>query len=911
MKMKINKKFSKFIVFLCTVLLFTLAFSFNNKAYGADVQPPASSTPVQMEVIAKTSIKNLIVNFDKNTRKIKVDFDLIDTLKNQIGVNYSLSLSDSANTEKTFIYNEDVYLNVNTFVHKSIEEIVPDYLSGKLNVFVKAQNSSGVLLAVGFLLQGIDVPKAKTSVAMRSCYLTIDSINTKDKNTKYTLLQGVDLGTGENLFINCKVSNTSNKSLNLIPKFDSYERSISGKMVNSQKNDAISIAQGASLIKVNVPLVDTPQAYDSSFSLSDISSSLISNNVVLHYVVRGDSGTVNMINTDKTSYDKGETAKIDIIWSPRADRFPDSRFDWKNSTTSASQKLMGALSITDLSGVACIDPISFTPPASQAQTINLNAIMKKDCNGFTTKIDVKAQDANGAITSLVNNNYKIPSEVSSKQNSVYIIVFTIAFILISIFLIILMNNRKKAGVKVLALFVPILIAGCLSMANTARADSFTVRNPLDSVESRTAYVNLDAPTNAIAGNAVPINISESASWQACGNQARADTSYTLSIKDSHNIIEYDYDSTIINSSSDSLNQTVNYVGGGAYDPHFTNYDTHTVYFSPGTYTITAVFKMKFGYGIGSYTMIATTTVPSVATTDADIGLKVNQGTTAIPDIVNIAVEKNNGSTSRLRIAKEGVVHGIQLVDANDPLATKVIINSPSTGLKALKKYSSSGSVNQPFGYWTFDESSGSAVADSSGNNLTGTTYNAGVVTALPRSAGVSGNAINFNGNYQYVVIPMSKNFVGGSITVSAWVKSLNYNGAMFIVSRGNVNGEWNLFFEGGLLKWRGASNSTYNYNFAQCTPPTTGEWHNIVATQINGTPNVATLYIDGNVCGTSNSVPPIMNNVGNIQIGAYDDIISTVGAHTYNYFFEGQMDNIRLYNEAKTAEEVREIYMAR
>ena len=883
----------------------------NITVHSATVLPvTSSSSPFQIDVIAKTSIEKTIVVFDKDSRKIKVDFDLIDSLKNQTSVNYSLTLSDSSGKEKTFIYNNDLYLPVNQSIHETVEETVPDYFTGKLNLLIKAQNSSGVILVASVHLNVINVPKTEASklyIENNSCYLTVDS-----SSNKYTLYQGVDLSSAESLYINCKILNTDKNNLNLIPKFDSYERSIGGQIIDKKELDSILITSGDSLVKIKVPLPIKPQSYDSSFSLLNrAKSNLESNNVIFHYVIRGNSGTINMVSTDKTSYLQGETAKIEILWVPRADYFPNSRFDWKKAS-STNSKILGELTITDQAGQLCTDPILFNPNANKEEKINLQALIKEDCNGFVTKIDVKDTDSAGKDTILVAGKFNNPKVItnSNDQRSITDLIFPAIIILLIIIVIftILIRTRK---VKLLIFIILFTVTGFIAF-DLAKAYTLTLGfNWRDGHAIIIGYGDFSiqkvlsdgstSVTNSFnVGDTMVVNDSKTQLYQRCGNGANT---WVLS---KMNIID----------SSGNVFYTDNYTASQSCDSVIFGICTNSKEFfltRAGTYNVNVTFQLRDSSGAGSFSSESTftKTITVTGATDADIGLKVNQGTTAIPDIVNIAVEKNNGSTSPLRIAKDAVVHGVQLVSVSDPLATKVIINSPSTGLKALKKYSSSGSVNQPFGYWTFDESSGSAVADSSGNNLTGTTYNAGVVTALPRSAGVSGNAINFNGNYQYVVIPMSKNFVGGSITVSAWVKSLNYNGAMFIVSRGNVNGEWNLFFEGGLLKWRGASNSTYNYNFAQCTPPTTGEWHNIVATQINGTPNVATLYIDGNVCGTSNSVPPIMNNVGNIQIGAYDDIISTVGAHTYGYFFEGQMDNIRLYNEAKTAEEVREIYMAR
>jgi hypothetical protein len=65
----------------------------------------------------------------------------------------------------------------------------------------------------------------------------------------------------------------------------------------------------------------------------------------------------------------------------------------------------------------------------------------------------------------------------------------------------------------------------------------------------------------------------------------------------------------------------------------------------------------------------------------DIGLRVYDGT----EIVKIACEPQGTLTSPLRIAKNGVVYGIVLVDPSDPAASKLKIQT-SSGTKALRKF---------------------------------------------------------------------------------------------------------------------------------------------------------------------------------------------------------------------------------
>jgi hypothetical protein len=66
----------------------------------------------------------------------------------------------------------------------------------------------------------------------------------------------------------------------------------------------------------------------------------------------------------------------------------------------------------------------------------------------------------------------------------------------------------------------------------------------------------------------------------------------------------------------------------------------------------------------------------------DIGLKLRDDNEDVP----IAVKPEASSTSPLKVHKNGVNYGIELVDVNHPMATKARVKLPSGEIKALKKF---------------------------------------------------------------------------------------------------------------------------------------------------------------------------------------------------------------------------------
>ena len=153
--------------------------------------------------------------------------------------------------------------------------------------------------------------------------------------------------------------------------------------------------------------------------------------------------------------------------------------------------------------------------------------------------------------------------------------------------------------------------------------------------------------------------------------------------------------------------------------------------------------------------------------------------------------------------------------------------------------------------------------------------------------GKIGNALQFDGSDDYVSVPSIS--IADNITVSAWVYSANFNSTMFVVQKEPVNTQWELFFEGN-LKWRTSGGEI------TCTPPSNNNWHFVAATQSGTT---ATLYIDGIQTATG-TIGAFGNGTGSIDIGR----------HESGYYFNGKIDDVRIYNYARTADQVLQDYNA-
>lgn len=210
------------------------------------------------------------------------------------------------------------------------------------------------------------------------------------------------------------------------------------------------------------------------------------------------------------------------------------------------------------------------------------------------------------------------------------------------------------------------------------------------------------------------------------------------------------------------------------------------------------------------------------------------------------------------------------------------------------------------GLWSFDgnDTSGTTAYDRSGSGNNGTLTNGATTTR-----GKLGQAVRFDGVNDYV--GAQYDLARASSTISVWIKTTTkdegisqwsssaytYNGFVDRVLSLNSSGQARLYvYNGG-----GCTDATYY--IAGGADLTDGNWHHIVGTW---GPAGKYLYVDG-VLAANNSVG-IQSSTGAmpyLTIGEGDSSCSHSPAHQY---FNGSLDDIRVYNRAVSASEVKLLY---
>jgi hypothetical protein len=241
------------------------------------------------------------------------------------------------------ILDEVLSVNSNRDLTRTISYTVPASLDGTYKMLVVVNNANGLPLGSSFVADVSTHSQANLSINTASCYLSVEG---EKSGAQYTLDQGVDVASSENLLLNCKATNNSNQALVVSPEISTFLRSQSGALVYTPAS-ALSFsfaAHESKTVTVSIPKPTKPQAYTSVVDLANGSGGGIpSNTVSAHWVLRGMSGTIQNVSLDKDIYAAGNVAVVAFTWSGKADSFAGSRA----GTSTPLSSLMAHVSVCD------------------------------------------------------------------------------------------------------------------------------------------------------------------------------------------------------------------------------------------------------------------------------------------------------------------------------------------------------------------------------------------------------------------------------------------------------------------------------------------------------------------------------------------------------------------------------------
>jgi hypothetical protein len=423
-------------LFKTSLLVFALTLSFivPNDSFAVDTAPVPKSI-----LVADVNTEDArIMSQEGNT--FNVAFTITNKEGIQTGVKYGLQLMPEGAKyivdEK--VYSESVTLNENSTVKKEIVYNAPSNLSGSYNLFLKISNESSFPFSIVSLGKVKLAPSVKGIQVMNdSCYLQLEG----DKsNTRYTLMQNVDIDDEEVLKLTCTATNTTDKALSLTPFFETrYFSSFGG--VAPQSGGVFTAIKFAKAEKksftVSLPKGTQPQSYHVKFLLMD--ENISSNSVYAGYIVRGLNGTIQKVSLDKDYYSMGDKGMVTVLWSASAGNFARSGVKYP-----VAPNVSFNAKITNKNGVSCASPIEqvLTRTGQDPQT---SIEFKSRASCVNPKVSTTLTDDKGNILdqkefSFTTSEGSMPKPMNTK--SVLIAVMAIV-VLVAIAVII-----KKKGAKV-------------------------------------------------------------------------------------------------------------------------------------------------------------------------------------------------------------------------------------------------------------------------------------------------------------------------------------------------------------------------------------------------------------------------------------------------------------------------------
>jgi len=202
------------------------------------------------------------------------------------------------------------------------------------------------------------------------------------------------------------------------------------------------------------------------------------------------------------------------------------------------------------------------------------------------------------------------------------------------------------------------------------------------------------------------------------------------------------------------------------------------------------------------------------------------------------------------------------------------------------------------GYWPFDEGTGTIAYDYSGNNNNGT-----LVNGPQWVAGKIGYSLGFDGTNKYVHTATFTNFPSSFLSTCAWIKTNVTSAYIWQINRSPSN----YYYEGIFRIYNGKVqfwdySTTYGFSASSQTSNRSvndNNWHFVCFVKANTT---GKYYIDGNF---DNQVTASVN----VQYGSNNFVIGKDYRDNASYF-NGLIDEVRIYNRALSAEEIKALYEA-
>jgi hypothetical protein len=216
----------------------------------------------------------------------------------------------------------------------------------------------------------------------------------------------------------------------------------------------------------------------------------------------------------------------------------------------------------------------------------------------------------------------------------------------------------------------------------------------------------------------------------------------------------------------------------------------------------------------------------------------------------------------------------------------------------------------PVAYYKLDECQGATIHDASGNGYDGTiniggsgsqttegtcqTPTDGTGAWYNGAIGKYNSSFSFDGTDDYIDVPSSVSLK--TMTISAWINT-STSSTQYISERNNTS----YYFATGVTSGKvcfylGSASANW---LCSSQTVTDGTWHHVVGTYDGTTKDI---YVDGKLDASTSGSGDINPTSTNINIGV------RINGGTPSGYFNGQIDDFRIYNYGLTADQILQVY---
>jgi len=300
------------------------------------------------------------------------------------------------------------------------------------------------------------------------------------------------------------------------------------------------------------------------------------------------------------------------------------------------------------------------------------------------------------------------------------------------------------------------------------------------------------------------------------------------------------------------------------------------------------------------TLVSDTTTPSAPsglTATAVNSSQINLSWTASTDTVGVTgylLQRSQGvgSTNFTQLAAPtGTSYSDTSLTAGTTCNYQVQATDAAGNLSGYSSVVSATTPSAPSGLvaaYGFNEGTGTTVTDASGNGNNGT-----ISSAAWTTSGKYGNALGFNGTSALVTINNATTLqLSTAMTLEAWVNPSTVSSAWRdVIFKANDN----YYLEGtSTASGRPATGGTFASSpLYGTTALAVNSWTHLAATY-DGT--TTRLYVNGTQVSSQAQTGAMASSTNPLQIG---------GDSFYGQFFQGTIDEVRIYNVALTAAQVQ------